>query len=274
MANKIKTYFLVPGWDFPAGSLPLGTILDTPTLPQSTLYKPHFSSIDTPTYPTDKYNFSTTTSSSSNKRVGLFAKFIQVFGLAAEASVKYDKARMETYAFEHVHTVWFSPSQAYISQVIKGKEVADFLIQTDYEEAIYIITGIKTVRGASVTTSHNKSHNTKASIRFDGTLMGLPGSVGPDAGYEDGGASETTFKNSSCVVWAYQLKKVKVKRGGEIESKDFVKGALFGEGDEGRVVESEAGEIPEEDLNASRAYDEDAEEECFCVLPDGVEDVN
>jgi hypothetical protein len=39
-------------------------------------------------------------------------------------------------------------------------------------------------------------------------------------------------------------------------------------------VESEAGDIPEEDLNASRAYDEDAEEECFCVLPDGVEDVN
>jgi hypothetical protein len=270
MANKIKSYFLVSGWDFPAGSLPLGTILDTPTSLQSTLYKPSFSSIDTPTYPTDKYNFATTISHSSNKHIGLFAKFLEIFGLGAEASVKYDKAQAETYSFDHVHTVWFSPSQSYISQVVKEKEVANYLKQTDYEEAIYIITGIKTVQGASVTTSHSKNRNLKAAVGFDGLPLGVPVSVGPDAGLEVGKASEATFKNSSCVVWAYQLKKVKVQRGGEVESKDFVKGALFGDGDE-RVLELQAGEIPEEDLNASRAYDEGDEEECFCVLPEGVE---
>jgi len=268
MANKIKTYFLVPGWDFPAGSLPLGTILDTPTSPQSTLYKPPFSSIDTPTYPTSKYNFSTTISSSSHKHVGLFAKFLQIFGLGAEVSVKYDKAHVDTYAFDHVHTVWFSPSQTYISQVIKETEVVNFLKQTDYEETIYIITGIKTVEGASVTTFRNKGRDLKAAAGFDGTAMGIPVSVGPDAGYGDGETREATFKNSSSVVWAYQLKEVRVKRGGGVQSKDFVKGALFGEGEEGRVVEPQAGEIPDEDLSAERAYDEVGEEECFCVLPE------
>lgn len=273
MANKIKTYFLVPGWDFPADSLPLGTILDTANSLQSTLYKPSISSIDTPTYPTDKYNFSTTISSSSNKRVGLFAKFLQNFGLGANAAVAYDRTQMETYAFEHVHTVWFSPSQSYLSQAMKEKEVANFLKQTDYEEAVYMVTGIKTVQGASVTTSRSKSRNLKASIGLHGASMGVQGSMGPDAGYKSGEASEATFENSSCVLWAYQLKKVKIKRGGEVQSKDFVNGALFGEGYEGRIVESQVGEIPEEDFSASIAYDEGDEEECLCVLPEGVEDI-
>lgn len=180
---------------------------------------------------------------------------------------------METYSFEHVHTVWFSPSQSYISQVVKEKAVADFLKQTDYEEAVYIITGIKTVEGASVTTSINRNRNAKASVGFDGTPMGVPVSVGPDAGYEAENAREATFKNSSCVVWAYQLKEVKVKRGGEVKSKDFVKGALFGEDKEGKDVKSEADEISGEDLNGTGVYDEALQEECICILPDGVEDV-
>ena len=55
-----------------------------------------------------------------------------------------------------------------------------------------------------------------------------------------------------------------------MKSKDFAEGALFGDEDE-RVLELQAGEIPEEDLNVSRVYDESNEEECFCVLPKGVE---
>lgn len=186
--------------------------------------------------------------------------------------MKYDKAQVETYSFEHVHTVWFSPSHSYISQAVKEKEVANFLKQTDYEEAVYIITGIKTVEGASVTTSINRNRHVKASVGFDGTPMGVPASVGPDAGYEAEKARESTFKNSSCVVWAYQLKEVKVKRGGEVKSKDFVKGALFGEDSEGKAVESSAGEISGQEMDGTGVYDEALEEECLCVLPEGVED--
>ena len=89
-----------------------------------------------------------------------------------------------------------------------------------------MITGIKTVTGAAVTVSKSKGQGVSASVGVDGTLVGVPVTIGPEVGYETSKGSQASFKNSSCVVWAYQLMKVRVKKG-EVLSKEFTRGALF-----------------------------------------------
>ena len=189
--------------------------------------------------------------------------------MGADASLEYNKEHVETYSFDHVHTVWFSPCQKYLENAIKETEVAEFLKQTNFKEAVYMITGIKTVTGAAVTVSISEGRAANASVGFDGTMVGVPVTVGPEVGYETSEGSEASFKNSSCVVWAYQLRKVKVKKG-EVTSKEFVKGALFADGDgSGKAVELEVDESLDEGIETLEAYDEEDGEECVCILPEG-----
>jgi hypothetical protein len=57
MANKAKTYFLVPGWDFPVGSIQLDAVIADPAFP---LNEDDLVPTDTKTRLSDKYDFSST----------------------------------------------------------------------------------------------------------------------------------------------------------------------------------------------------------------------
>jgi len=159
MASAIKTYFLVSGWDFPVGSITLGSIIDSPSIPQPTLFSCEPSIIDTPIFPTSKSNFSTTIRTSRRGHFGLFAKFLQIFGVGGEASVKFHHSRIEKYSFKHMETNWFIPSRAFIKKAAESADVVNFLKQTDYADPVYMITGIKTVEGASITTSGKRGYD-------------------------------------------------------------------------------------------------------------------
>jgi len=276
MANQKKTYFLTPGWDFPAGSIVLGSIIEDPRQPESTLYIPEPDSITPTIYASDKYDFSSTLSHSRKGHCGLFARFLQVFGIGGEVSVHCDRTKVDRYAFKHMHTEWFISSAPFIEKAMSPSpssatsELVNFLKQTNYEEAVYMIIGLKTVEGASITTFRRKDRSFTAALRVNATPVGLPLSAGPEATYDGEESDETTFQSSTPIVVAYRLKEIKFGKKRETKIKDYTAGALFGvsDGQDGTLESQVDGADALEGLNVVSVYDEGEEsvdEECLCV---------
>ncbi|KAI1350953.1 hypothetical protein F5Y01DRAFT_134882 [Xylaria sp. FL0043] len=101
MANTNKTYFLVPSWDFPVGSICLGSLTSSPAQPHIPLYKPGDGDIDTPTHSTTKHDFTRVVSSERDDKAGLFVRFLDLFGLGAGANVKRGRKTLLEYGFKH-----------------------------------------------------------------------------------------------------------------------------------------------------------------------------
>lgn len=274
MSNKVKTYFLVPGWDFPIGSIQLGSIIASPSFPHRSLTENDIIPIDTKVHLSDKYDFSTTLDKSKSKKFGLWAQFLQIFGLGAEASVSFDKSTIDTYAFQHMQTAWFLPSKAFVDACVKNTNVVEFLEQTNFRKHLYIITGLKTVEGASVTTVKIKGRGVNAKLGFDGTLAAVPVTVGPEVERNIEEYETASFKKSSPVIFAFQLTAVRCKEGNENAIvKDYTKGAMFASAQENLELDFETEVLYGfGDLGEGRetipVYDEDGEETCNCLLPD------
>ncbi|OCK93839.1 uncharacterized protein K441DRAFT_660582 [Cenococcum geophilum 1.58] len=271
MANKVKTYFLVPGWDFPVGSIQLGAVITDPAFPHRALNEDDLVPIDTKIHPSDKYDFSSTIDKSRSNKFGLWAQFLQIFGLGGELSVAFDKGAIDKYSFKHMHTEWFLPSAAFAKACVKVPNVADFLEQTEYKKPVYVITGLKTVEGASVTTAKSKGRGLKAKLGFDGTPPAVPITVSPEAEHQNNESETDGFENSSAIVFAFQLSKVASKEGGQnVSVKEHTKGALYGVREKKKVdLETEvAASVKLEGREIVPVVDEDGEEVCNCVLPD------
>ncbi|PON25029.1 hypothetical protein TGAM01_v206110 [Trichoderma gamsii] len=224
MANHNKTYFLVSSWDFPTGSICLGSLTSSPAQPHITLYKPSNEDIDTPTFPTTKDNFSAVVKSEKGHKSGLFFRFLDLFGLGAEASVQYDRKALLKYAFQQMHTEWFLPSDKLVEKAVRSKKAASYYRRTGYESPLYMITGLKIVEGASVTTVKNKGRGFMASLGVD---VG-PVSVGPQTNHNSQNSELQTFSNSTPIVFAFQLMEVRCDANGSVATKEYNNGALFG----------------------------------------------
>ena len=86
---------------------------------------------------------------------------------------------------------------------VKNTNVVDFLEQTNFRKPLYIITGLKMVEGASVTTVNNKGRRIYAQLGFDGTPAAVPVTVGPEVERNIEESEIASFKNSSLVIFAF-----------------------------------------------------------------------
>ncbi|KAI0378114.1 hypothetical protein F5Y04DRAFT_272677 [Hypomontagnella monticulosa] len=277
MANTNKTYFLVSSWDFPKGCVCLGSLTSSPTQPHITLFEPSDSDIDTTIYPTTKDNYTGIVRSEGADRGGLFFRFLDMFGLGTEASVKYDRKAVLKYSFTHMHTEWFIPSEQLIKKAVQSKKVASHLERTAYESPLYMITGLKMVEGASVTTLKDKGKDLTAFLGVDAG----PVSVGPQASHSSQNMELQAFSNSTPVVFAFQLMEVRCDIKGNVNTKMFSTGALFGlDADSGIPVDelkkTITGQVTFEAIkkefgdafSASTSIDEEDGSLCTVILPE------
>lgn len=196
--------------------------------------------IDTKVQVSEKYDFSSTLDKSKFKKIGLWAQFLQIFGLGAETSFSFDKSSIDTYAFQHMKTEWLLPSKTFAEACVKNANIVAFLEQTNFRKPLYIITGLKTVEGASVTTVKSKSRGIHAKIGFDSTPAAVPVTIGPEVDRNVEGSVTASFTNSSPVVFAFQLTAVHCKeRSKDVMLAGYTKGALFGLEEENEDLELE-----------------------------------
>ena len=219
-------------------------------------------------------NFSITLSQKKCNKFGLWAQFLQVFGLGGEFSVEFSSDRVDTCTFETMVTEWLTPPTRLVNEAVKAEQVQGFLKMAPPKTPLYIITGLKTVSGVTASTSRANASGYTAQLGADGTAAGVPVTVGPKTGHTGARGEQVSWKCQGPLVFAYQLAQISFKKGAWV-MKDYQKGAMFGMdqevgGTEIEVDESEAerdfvNEL--EDVEVREGWDEGNGEECVVVVP-------
>jgi hypothetical protein len=71
-------------------------------------------------------------------------------------------------------------------------------------------------------------------VKVNATSVGVPVEAGPEASWESKKKKGISYGGSTDYIFAYQLMRMNPKKGGKKSSnKNYVKGAVFGQGEEG-----------------------------------------
>ncbi|KAK3348818.1 hypothetical protein B0T25DRAFT_519188 [Lasiosphaeria hispida] len=246
-----KTYFIAPGWEISASKPLLGSIIANPSQPDTALFTASparlaASSTTTTTASAGLTSFTTTTTPSSPEITppapALFSTFLTLYGLGDEPAFSYDRKHSMGYSFRgQKSTKLVVP----VDQDLLRAAVTDARIATLFANnvGVYLVTGIKSVAGAGVSVASGKGRRWAVSLG-----VGLRDSEGGEGGAEGKGKGrkpEGEGEREGGVVYAVEVKEVKVQEGGEVMLRELdvgqekLQGRLDGEFGEGafRVVE-------------------------------------
>lgn len=182
-------------------------------------------------YSDHKGGFEATRARLKSGVLGLWAQFIGVDGIGAEASISAERSDKDMYKFASVDTEYFFPSPSYVSECMELSEVQDYLKGYNYKKPVYLITGLKVAKGASVRLEKVTKVLAKAEVGLNN-----PGGTNIQAGPRVEGTLEnslvSTFAESSDIVAGIQCLKLYYKTGwlgGEKKLKEqlYTSGATF-----------------------------------------------
>lgn len=223
-----KTYFLSPNVDYPPSSnISLGRIWTDPSDP-GTCINP-----DGPLpFPSNmqvqhghKTDWRHKTSGEHKGVIGIWARFLQVVGLDAEARVTWHNSNGDTYEFKKLDTDFIDPTTEYYKQSVLAPSVAQYIVETKFRKSIYMITGVKIARGADVEQARSEEAGTHLRIGVNGTTAGSPVAAGPEVSISSSGSETTSSKGSSDFVFAYRLREIYYSKG-KVKHREHNKGAL------------------------------------------------
>jgi len=242
-----KTYLVCPDFDVPpppTGPIQLGHIITILSEPCDSLNSDYRLDI-----PQDKvYNswknswkagFVATRTQLRDGAFGLWAQFLEGIGFGGEISYKFDKNVNDIYTFDRIETSFFVPSPEYYRKSVLVPPVQDYLKDSRYKLPLYMITGLKVVRGGTVTRTNSEGHEEVAKLGFDGVPAAVPVKVGPEAQYSSQTKEITSFDSSSDFVFAIRLRKLTCSKDGKVRVEAYDKGAMLGQDDEPTNVDSE-----------------------------------
>jgi hypothetical protein len=104
--------------------------------------------------------------------LGVYAQFLQLatgrLPLGPEMSVEYSNKTANTFAFDTVTTLGFEPTQGYMEEAVKAPAVQTWLGEPRQKFALvselFIVTGIKLVKGAKIKYSISQSTTVKGNL--------------------------------------------------------------------------------------------------------------
>ena len=218
MTAHANTYFLVPGWNFPAESVELGSIITNPTQPQLALFKPSAGDIDSPVHTTERAEFVSTADAGGSASQGLFGTFLGLFGLGDEPGLQYNRGGVLSYSFRHLRTQRFTPSEALKRRAVAEEDgrVAQFCRASGYSAPLYMVSGLKTVRGAGVTTASSRGHGWRISL-----ALGVEAAL---ANHHDHDHDDDAEGGPAPAVFAFELTEIRPSSAadGEIATSRFM----------------------------------------------------
>lgn len=245
MSSYTPTYIPSPNWDIPVNSdmVVLGRLIKDPKNPQSKVPKSSADPIPPPKiYEGEKTDWQTTLERVRSGSIGLWAKCLQFIG--GQLSFSQLKSSMEDHKFTNLETKYFLPDDDYLAQALEDAGVQAYLQVHNWRKPVYLITGIKIARGASVSTESSTERSAQAEVKVDATSVGVPVEAGPEASWESKKKRGISYGGSTDYIFAYQLTRMKPKKGGkESSNESYVKGAVFGKGEEGGDAEVKVRDI-------------------------------
>ncbi|KAI1052735.1 hypothetical protein LB507_009829 [Fusarium sp. FIESC RH6] len=236
MTSYKPTYIPSPNWDIPVeGEVVLGRLIKDHKNPESRIPR---SGIVLPSkiYPGEKTDWETTLKQIRSGKIGLWAKCLQF--VQSGLSFSQLNSSLENHNFTILETKYFLPDDDYFAQVIEDPGVQAYFQVHNWRKPVYVITGIKITRGASVSTESSKRRSGQAELKVDATSVGADVQAGPEASWESDKKRGVSYGGSTDYVFAYQLMRIKPKqKGKKFENKSFVEGAVYGKVDEGDIGE-------------------------------------
>ena len=224
-----KTYFLAPNFDYPPnGSLSLGRILSDPTDPGSCINpdgQPPFPDNMRPQH-IEKLDWKSERIRERGGLIGVWARFLQVMGVDAEANISWSRTQDSVYSFAKLDTDIIDPTKEYVVQNVTRSSVADFIVESNYKKPVYLITGVKTARGADAAFGRSRKTGANAQFGVDGTSAGAPATAGPKISFHTSDSEKTSFGGSADFVFAYRLREIFYEKG-QVKHQEYNRGALY-----------------------------------------------
>lgn len=245
-----------------SGPITLGSIIASPRSPGVSLNGVPVSSIGKlPVNETSVVNWSHMTSNFQQTKVGIWAKFLQSFGVGGDISVEWDKSEAASYQFDKLITRTILPESDHIRRAFEDPKVQGYIKDSRFRGNVYMIVGLKIAYGAEIAISKMRAKGINLNLGVDMMpFTGLPLQTGPELGLANRKATQTSFQYPTEFVFAYRLKEIAYKRKAIVYQKDYLKGDLMGVG-QGRVSEDEdADDTGETELLGIKKGDVTAEE--------------
>lgn len=210
--GALKTYFLARGWDYPSDSVVLGSVITNPMQPQLALFAPAPQDVGSPIVTTEKSQFTLdlTARDSTDNAPGLFGTFLSRYGLGSEESFHYDRKTVGAYSFNLMQSRSFEPTKALINKaLVETDRVAEFCRASGYKTPVYMVTGLKSIRGASMTAMSSKGPGWEITLSLG---IASPGEthISAHSSSQEGGALP--------IVFAFQLTQLNLSADGEVSS--------------------------------------------------------
>ncbi|KAG7291110.1 hypothetical protein NEMBOFW57_001120 [Staphylotrichum longicolle] len=274
----VKTYILAPNWTTappPDGPIKLGHLLDDLTefvpinrdkvveITPDQLNKQDI-----------KKGFSTVRSSLIAGELGFFARVIGLVGVGVGADIYYKKAKDDIMSCEELVTATFDPTPEYIAATMDLPKVKQFMEGCGYKAPVYMITGFKIGKGASLVQASSKQKG----VRMEGGLNppGSPVQAGVKGGLTQAQAKGTSWQGSTDFIIAFRVKKIWYRHSGKVGTKSHNKDAVMqdagsAEEGQGRVRSTDDDITPSEvseNLKLATGKDFEDEEEVNWIIPD------
>lgn len=248
-----KTYIPAPNCDYPPGGfLALGRILTDPFDP-GTCINPDGPLPFPPNMPHQshpKTDWKDEEQRSRGGLIGLWANFLQFINVTGEANIKWKSSKDNVYEFDELLTEFIEPTRDYIENSVLDLPVARHIVNSAFQDPVYMITGIRIAKGAKVAIGRSREMSGKIRAGADGTAA----SGGPEAEINSSRQKDLSFHSDAEFVYAYRLREIYYDKALNVQHK-AVKGKLYSLDNLGDSVE-EARQIVESVLKVSEMADE------------------
>lgn len=227
----VKTYILAPNWTTappPNGPIKLGHILDdlTEFVPINRvnvveLPKTHLNPVDT------KTGFKTSRSKLLSGELGIFAKVMGLVGVGAGAEIFYKKDENDVLSCKKLETMTFDPPASYINESMNLYDVKKFMEGSMFEAPVYMITGLKVGKGASLQSRSTKDKG----FKMEGGVNppGSPAQFGGKAGFGKKTTEGESWNGSTDFIVAFRVKKIWYDHG-DLKNKSHNKNVVMQDG--------------------------------------------
>ncbi|KAL4874979.1 hypothetical protein BJY04DRAFT_172340 [Aspergillus karnatakaensis] len=233
-----KTYFLCPTSDFipppPTGPLCLGSIIRSTSTPQYPLNRASVVAVSDAFPPVVETDWKKTISTENGVGFGVYAQFLQIatggLPFGPEVNVEHSNRTTNTFAFDTVTTLAFEPTQKYVEEAVKAPAVQTWLREPKQRFApineLFVVTGLKLVKGARMKYSDSQSTTVKGSLGIDVAALGT--TFGPKGHWTRTNDGATESNRESEFVFAFRVKRLKFGRRMKVE--EYSKGAFMAVG--------------------------------------------
>ncbi|KAF6825961.1 pfs domain-containing protein [Colletotrichum plurivorum] len=219
LKKQQPTYFVAPNFTtrpFPDGPLDLGTLVEDlegcypinqGSSPSSRVPIP-----EGQRYADTKEDVRAAVKASAGAEASVLAKVLDR-SVGGDASLRGERSDEDVYTFRTLETVYFYPTPGYIKQCLQLRDVKDYSDMADYQAPLYLITGLKIARGATISTDRSREYEGSAQAGVQ-VPTGAPVDVSVAASARVSGASGvvSSFGEPADFVLAVQAQKIYYKR--------------------------------------------------------------